>query len=137
MECTMKFFPTGTRDSQASRTHCFYIPVVEQIKEGAPDWGLVRQEPRIRKFYSSPESLQQAESSRLAAGRQLACYKVMLSDSEKEQLTTNVQGTAYTAFLSFKPEDILSLILFKPGNQLELANPSYYQEEEMVLGCGG
>ncbi|CDZ76869.1 hypothetical protein BN59_01145 [Legionella massiliensis] len=128
----MKFFlnrETSEPIKEEKKELCFYIPIVEQIRESVPNWDLAKQENRIRKFYSSAESLQQAESARIAPPSLLACYKVMLTDTERQELTAaNSQNSVYRGCLNFNRTEILSLILFKSENQLELENPHYHHE---------
>ncbi|MBA2709406.1 MAG: hypothetical protein H0U57_02265 [Tatlockia sp.] len=118
--------------------HYFFVPLAEQLKESdyekEQSYRFARQTRVRRKFYTSTDLLEQSEKGRLA---NLSCYKVALTESEKQQLeASNVDGL-FTGFLSFKPSDILSLISFKNGNLQEHGNPFYQAVEDFskVTSC--
>ncbi len=108
----------------------FFLPIVEQLKESdyekEQSYRFAKQANIRRKFYNSADLLELSEKGRIT--KTLSCYKVALTEAERQQLEASTEEGLFTGFLSFKPGDVVSLIIFKNGTQLEQANPFYQKE---------
>lgn len=119
---TLFFNKITQKNDEKEKIHYFFIPIVEQIKEkdyeNERSYRFAIKSKVSRKFYTSPQLLEESEKSRLAFGSLLSCYKVALTESEKKQLEATDKEGLFTGFLNFKPSEIESLIVFKNGLQL-------------------
>ena len=128
----MFFSQAPQRTIEDEKVHCFFIPIVEQIKASDYNkiyiWNLAKETNITRKFYSSPELLARMESGRLGPSNVLSCYKVSLTEAQHQQLrAVSGRDNAFLGSLSFIYSDIESLIHFVQGQQQEHVNPFYEQ----------
>jgi hypothetical protein len=121
------------RNKEHNGVHCFFIPIVEQIKDYQDKhaWNLANSDGVIRKFYDSMDTLKLLESSRLGKNKMLSCYKIHLTDDEYEQLNESNQANVFIASLSFEPKRIESLIVVNHQATLEYINPYYLVGQEI------
>ncbi|WP_454780359.1 hypothetical protein [Legionella sp. WA2022007384] len=128
----MFFNQAPKRTIEDEKVHCFFIPIVEQIKASDYNktyvWNLAKENNITRKFYSSPEELARREAGRLGPSAVLSCYKVLLSEAQHQQLrAVSGRDNVFLGSLNFSYSDIESMIHFIQGQQQEHANPFYEQ----------
>jgi hypothetical protein len=129
---TLFFNKLSKKTDEEEKLHYFYTPIVEQIKESdyqkERSFSFAEQKNVRRKFYCSANLLQQSEAGRLSADKFLSCYKIVLTESEKQQLEASAKEGLFTGFLHFSGSEVESLIVFKNGIELEQKNPLYKEE---------
>ncbi len=127
------FFNMLTKKTDGEeKLHFFYTPIVEQIKESdyqnERSFSFAQQKNVRRKFYCSANLLQQSEAGRLSSDKLLSCYKIVLTESEKQQLDASSKEGLFTGFLHFSASEVESLIVFKNGIEFEQVNPLNIEE---------
>ncbi|MCW8409794.1 hypothetical protein OQJ13_12520 [Legionella sp. PATHC035] len=133
----MFFNPTPKRTNEDEKVHCYFIPIVEQIKSSDYNktyiWNFAKETNITRKFYSSPEVLARMESRRLGPHTVLSCYKVSLTEAQHQQLrAVSGRDNVFLGSLNFSCTDIESMIHFIQGEQQEHANPFYEQNTALT-----